>query len=359
MRTSAEGRAAIVAREGRVLTAYKDSAGILTIGVGHTSAAGSPKVTKGMKITAAEADDILTRDLITFEAAVTNAVKVEINQNEFDALVSLAFNIGSEAFVKSTLLKKLNAGDRAGAADQFLVWNKATVNGKKVALKGLTTRRTAERKQFLTPVTEGTMKVLTAQQQILLDPAAGDLVSRYPAPPMGLSEFQKIVFAVQSRLTELKYPLGGLDGKEGTLTAEALRAAQADNGIPTTGRVDLATVQAILSWPERRLVPERENATLAKVEAIVPEAATVAKTRWWSKAGTWIGVGVPAVGGVGQIIEATGQAKTIMDTISAYLPSTSAIVVSLVFLAILVVVWRSSNKASAEMTDAVRTAARR
>jgi len=143
--TSAAGRKAITEREGNVLTAYQDSVGIWTIGVGHTSAAGLPKVVKGLKITAAESDEILSRDLKTFEDGVRAAVGVPLIQNEFDALVSLAFNIGVGAFSKSTLVKKLNAGDRAGAADQFLVWNKA--GGK--TLKGLTTRRQSERKQFL------------------------------------------------------------------------------------------------------------------------------------------------------------------------------------------------------------------
>jgi lysozyme len=145
MKTSPSGRAAIAAREGNVLTAYKDSVGILTIGTGHTSAAGAPTVTAGMRITAAESDAILSRDLAKFEASVSNAVRVPLNQNEFDALVSLAFNIGGGAFAGSTLVRKLNAGDPAGAANQFLVWNKA--GGK--ALKGLSTRREAERKQFL------------------------------------------------------------------------------------------------------------------------------------------------------------------------------------------------------------------
>lgn len=145
MTTSQAGRKAIKQREGEVLTAYLDSVGILTIGVGHTSAAGAPVVTKGMKITAAESDEILSRDLKTFEKGVRDAVKVPLSQNEFDALVSLAFNIGVGAFSKSTLVKKLNAGDKIGAADQFLVWNKA--GGK--ALKGLTTRRQSERDQFL------------------------------------------------------------------------------------------------------------------------------------------------------------------------------------------------------------------
>lgn len=149
MQTSQFGRGEIARREGTILTAYRDSAGILTIGTGHTSAAGEPKVTAGLKITAWEADQILTRDLRAVEATVAGAVKVPLNQNEFDALVSLVFNIGGGAFKSSTLLKKLNAGDRAGAADQFLVWNKITKNGKKVALAGLTTRRHDERRQFL------------------------------------------------------------------------------------------------------------------------------------------------------------------------------------------------------------------
>lgn len=146
MITSAHGRDLITQREGKRLTAYKDSVGILTIGVGHTSAAGSPTVTAGLKITDKECDDILARDLHAVEKQVNDPVKVHLTQNQFDALVSFTFNVGGGAFKGSTLLKKLNAGDYAGAADQFLVWNKA---GGKV-LKGLTTRRESERKQFLT-----------------------------------------------------------------------------------------------------------------------------------------------------------------------------------------------------------------
>ncbi|MBB3979652.1 GH24 family phage-related lysozyme (muramidase) [Rhizobium azooxidifex] len=150
MMTSAAGRKAITAHEDNVLTAYPDPATggePWTIGVGHTSAAGPPKVVRGMRITAAQSDEILSRDLKTFEAGVRSAVKVPLNQNEFDALVSLAFNFGVGAFSKSTLVKKLNAGDRAGSADQFLVWNRAA--GK--VMKGLSSRRASERSLFLKP----------------------------------------------------------------------------------------------------------------------------------------------------------------------------------------------------------------
>ncbi|MCO5092680.1 lysozyme [Bosea sp. (in: a-proteobacteria)] len=151
MKVSAAGRKAIASHEGVRLVAYPDPATggePWTIGVGHTSAAGPPKVAKGMTITAAECDEILSRDLATFEVAVSKAVTAPLNQNQFDALVSLAFNIGAGAFAKSTLVKKLNARDYAGAADQFSVWNKAA--GK--VMKGLVTRRAAERALFLKPV---------------------------------------------------------------------------------------------------------------------------------------------------------------------------------------------------------------
>lgn len=148
MQVSAAGRKAIAGHEGVRLKAYPDPATggePWTIGIGHTSAAGPPKVTKGMTITAAECDEILSWDLATFEAAVSKAVTAPVNQYQFDALVSLAFNIGAGAFAKSTLVKKLNARDYGGAADQFLVWNKAA--GK--VMKGLVTRREAERALFL------------------------------------------------------------------------------------------------------------------------------------------------------------------------------------------------------------------
>ncbi len=148
MRTSTTGQRLIAEFEGCNLTAYKCPAGIWTIGIGHTSAAGAPAVKSGMRITQTEADDILARDLVRFEDAVSRLVRVPINQNQFDALVSFAFNLGEGALASSTLLKKLNAGDYEGAADQFARWNKA---GGKV-LAGLTRRRAAEADLFRQPV---------------------------------------------------------------------------------------------------------------------------------------------------------------------------------------------------------------
>lgn len=145
MKTSRAGIDLIKKWEGCRLKAYRDAVGVLTIGYGHTSAAGKPTVETGMTITQQEADDMLVRDLVKYEAAVGKAFTRSPTQAQFDAAVSLCFNIGEGAFSKSTVVRRFNAGDVAGAADAFLMWNKA---GGKV-LKGLEARRADERKMFL------------------------------------------------------------------------------------------------------------------------------------------------------------------------------------------------------------------
>lgn len=131
--------------EGLRLEAYLDSAGIATIGFGTIKYPSGSKVKLGDKTTKAQAKEYKLHDLKEFESTVNTSVKVPLTQNQYDALVSLSYNIGSGAFKNSTLLKKLNASDYKGAAEQFLVWNK--VNSKRV--QGLVNRREAERNLFL------------------------------------------------------------------------------------------------------------------------------------------------------------------------------------------------------------------
>lgn len=134
--------------EGLRLIAYRDCVGVLTIGYGHTSMAGAPVVREGMKITAAQADEILSRDLGKFErgvVALLTTAKEPVTQHEFDALVDLAFNIGLGALKSSSLLRCYLAGDKAAAARKFMDWNKA--GGKVVA--GLTARRRREAAWFM------------------------------------------------------------------------------------------------------------------------------------------------------------------------------------------------------------------
>ena len=141
MKVSNNGINLVKRFEGLELKAYRDSVGILTIGYGHTHA-----VKAGDIITGEQADAFLREDLQVAELTVNTNVKVKLTQGQFDALVSFVFNLGSGNFVKSTLIRKLNAGDYAGAADEFGKWVNA--GGKK--LPGLVKRRAAEREVFLT-----------------------------------------------------------------------------------------------------------------------------------------------------------------------------------------------------------------
>jgi GH24 family phage-related lysozyme (muramidase) len=147
VKTSENGIELLKRFEGLELEAYQDIAGIWTIGYGHTG----DDVQPGMKLSEREAEELLRRDLKPREQAVSSAVKVSLNQNEFDALVSFVYNVGAAAFRGSTALKRLNRGDRVGAADALTWWNKATVGGVLREVLGLTRRRAAEKALFLTP----------------------------------------------------------------------------------------------------------------------------------------------------------------------------------------------------------------
>jgi lysozyme len=156
MKTSLTGRKLIEQFEGLILQAYDDYNdhvvkqgdtvhGTLTIGYGHTTSAGPPAVYIGQQIDKTTADQILAQDLSVVEKEVNTLIKVPLNQNQFDALVSFHFNTG--ALGRSSILKLLNAKNYLAAADALLLYNKA---GGRV-LAGLVRRRQAEKALFLTP----------------------------------------------------------------------------------------------------------------------------------------------------------------------------------------------------------------
>lgn len=172
MKTSAKGRKFIESFEGLILKAYDDhndhvvevgqhAIGVLTIGYGHTDAAGPPKVYVGQQITQSDADNILASDLTSVEIEVNHLVRVPLNQDQFDALVSFQFNLGSLG--KSSVLTLLNSGDYKTAADHMLLYNHAEGH----VVEGLTRRRNAERAMFLSaqvppkPVSHVTTAVVT------------------------------------------------------------------------------------------------------------------------------------------------------------------------------------------------------
>ncbi|WP_208436979.1 lysozyme [Bartonella taylorii] len=137
---SKEGLAMIKQWEGLRLSAYKDAIGVWTIGYGHTSSAGKPFVHKGMTVTEEQAENVLCQDLKQFENAVEQAVQVSLTNEQFAALVSFCYNIGTAAFCNSTLLKKLNNGEYEAVPSELQKWTKA--GGKR--LQGLVHRRAAE-----------------------------------------------------------------------------------------------------------------------------------------------------------------------------------------------------------------------
>ncbi|SEM68520.1 Phage-related lysozyme (muramidase), GH24 family [Bosea lupini] len=141
--TSAIGLDALIAREARRLTAYIDSVGVWTIGIGHTAAAGAPVPYRGLTITRAECDAIFARDIVQYEDAVRRAVTVPLADHQFDALTSICYNIGTGGLMKSSFVKLINAGAPASQIRAaILAWRKPPE---------ILSRRTAEADQFMTP----------------------------------------------------------------------------------------------------------------------------------------------------------------------------------------------------------------
>ncbi|ECH9430473.1 lysozyme [Salmonella enterica subsp. enterica] len=147
MKISDSGLAALKREEGCKLTAYTDSRGVWTIGTGHTGKVDGITVHKGMTITQDTADRLLLDDLSWVERCIAERVTVPLNQNQYDALCSLIFNIGANAFIGSSVRRYLNAGNYTAAADAFLKWSRAGSNPTILA-----PRRGRERAMFLSPV---------------------------------------------------------------------------------------------------------------------------------------------------------------------------------------------------------------
>lgn len=136
MNTSRDGIRKLGDREGRRKEAYLDTKGIPTIGVGHTG----PDIHLGLVYTDEQIDDALAKDVKQCEDTINLYCVNPLKQFQFDALVSFIFNVGVNAFIHSTLLRKLNQGDFDGAAGQFDRWH---------IPPEITGRRNSEKAQFL------------------------------------------------------------------------------------------------------------------------------------------------------------------------------------------------------------------
>ena len=221
MKISEKGLSMIERFEGCLLKASNKLDGVWTIGYGQTGSYYGKRVRRGMTTTKAEAHAWLRDHSIkTYEDAVTQAVKVPLNQHQFDALVSFAYNVGVGALKQSTALRKLNAGDYAGAADALTMWTKC--NGK--VLAGLVRRRKEERALFLTPVTQTN----TGNTNLLRKGDRGDDVK-----------------LLQHRLNILGWQLTE-DGIWGVQTDSAVRGYQYRAGLTVDGIVGAKTRAALI-----------------------------------------------------------------------------------------------------------------
>jgi lysozyme len=170
--------------EGFKAEAYLCPAGVWTIGYGITAGAGigvDPK--PGDRVTREQAERHLQAALERFAAQIRPAITAPINDNEFGAFLSLAYNIGVGGFRRSSALRHFNAGDKAKAAEAIKLWNRATVGGKRQILQGLANRRAEEVVLFQTPVVGqsltskpvGVSETPKSERQI-------PVVNRQPAP---------------------------------------------------------------------------------------------------------------------------------------------------------------------------------
>lgn len=144
LEVSDEGADFIGTWEGYELKAYQDVKGIWTIGIGHIE-----DVYEGMVITKEQMFHMFREDVERYVDAINSSVSVALSQRQYDALVSLCFNIGISGFEGSTVRRRLNEKDYGWAADAFLMWNKVTDQGRLREVAGLTNRREAEREMFL------------------------------------------------------------------------------------------------------------------------------------------------------------------------------------------------------------------
>lgn len=224
MKTSQNGINLIKSFEGLSLKAYKAVASekYYTIGYGHYGT----DVNAGQTINEAQAEDLLRQDLAKFEQGVSNYVKVGLNQNQFDALVSWSYNLGLGNLQKSDMLTYINKGDFANAAKELILWNKA---GGKV-LAGLVKRRAAEQALF----TQGVPTPAPAPQP---KPAPKPAAPKYVLPDGILQRGMtgNNVKLLQIALNAANFNCGTPDGSFGPKTLDALKRFQSVYCNPVDG----------------------------------------------------------------------------------------------------------------------------
>ncbi len=276
MKTSPRGIEDLVLSEGLRTKAYRDSGGLPTIGVGHTSAAGPPAVTMGMTITRQEALDIFARDLAKFEARVNRVFPNGLSQSAFDGSVSFDFNTGS--INSASWPTHYKAGRLDSAERNLRLWNKV----KGTVIPGLTTRRAHEadlifRGKYRTPL----------KNEPLPPPAPADPVLRL-GDGIGTTnlELRPLIADAQILLKVRGFDPGVADGKFGARTESMTMMFQRQRGLIDDGVIGPKT------WAALRM-PNPASAVMGDGETDEPQPKET--TMFEGKQKAWMGAATPAI----------------------------------------------------------------
>lgn len=340
-KVTAIGKAAIVSREGVETRAYKDSVGIWTIGVGHTAAAGPPVPKAGMKISYAECMRLFDNDIVEYERPVDEALAgIKLTENQFDALVSICYNIGPGYFKgkkKAQFVKDIEAGRFDLAAKHIMNFTKPPE---------IRSRRQAEADQFRTPYAtalpkgrstdRSPIKVSTIQAPASIAPTTvptptsassiagslGDIwhkvTGKTPNVIMALEtppgfKGDKLIFTIQAILREKGFTeVGKLDGFNGPDTRAAISSMILHEGKRVSEHTDLfkcdaETLTFVSEAKHKGVDIERQTATTADVQANAPEVM--------APLGSLVKIGMSTILG-GGLIGSEGlieQAKATLD----------------------------------------------
>ena len=237
--------ALIAQAEGLRLRAYLCPAKVWTIGWGETDG-----VTQGMVWTKAYADERFCEELTKYVHALAKLCRVPPNENQLGAFLSLAYNIGLAAFKKSTVLRQYNAGNYAAAARAFALWNKATVDGKKVELAGLTTRRAAEAAMFLTPVEDDEAPAVPMPQAVAAESKLVASPIAQGGAGMAGTGLVTLLSSVNDSAEQVSGGLSGVQEVAGTAGNLVSMLSTALGMTPTTllGLAIMATGVVVMYW---------------------------------------------------------------------------------------------------------------
>lgn len=343
MTVSPFGLELVKAFEGYFAKPYRCPAGVLTQGYGHTAAAGAPAL--GGVWSKEYASHVLAQTIERrYAAPVRRLLKRQPSQAQFDAMVSLAYNIGVSSFARSTVLRCFNRGDDKGAASAFSGWNKA--DGR--VLSGLVRRRASEALVY-----QGIQDLDFDGKRDHDEPVYGFMAQRVDRPDDEVEDGEeRLVRHTQERLKALGYhEVGAVDGDFGSRTRGALLAFKADQGLPLNDALDDGTLRSLATAAPR--LNGEARAVVSANDLRAQGSKTIAATDDAKVAA--IATGVAGGGGVVlQIVNGLGAAKEKLSPVLDLVTTAAPWAAGFAIIAFAVATWWSAHRAERARVEAAR-----